>query len=81
MPADMYVASIPKEELQEWLDNRTTKAVFKVLESHRQGLQEMVLNGQTLSMESAERTQAVTALSLGKISSLNLILDIKIEGE
>lgn len=79
MPADMYVASIPKEELLEWLNHRTTKSVFKVLKSLRDEHQNMVLNGQTITMSSCESTALQTTMLLGRIAGLNSILEIVVE--
>lgn len=73
--------SIPKEHLQQWLNDPLTKQVFKVLSKVREQLQTALIDGQTLNTSSTETTAMNTALLLGKISGLNTILEITIDEE
>lgn len=79
MPADLYVAKIPKEQLLDWLGQSTTKAVFGCLREVKKGHEDMVLQGGTLNMSSPDETALLTARMLGRIEGLNTILEIVVE--
>ena len=73
--------SISKPQLMRWLNDPTTLAVMSVIRKARDTHSEALINGQTLSLGSAETTALQTAKIVGAISGMNLILEISVEGE
>lgn len=69
---------IPREQLRQWLQNPVTKEVLEALHQVRSHLQNSLLNGQTLILNSPEQTALQTTLLLGKLSGLNLILEMEL---
>ena len=73
------VDTIPKEHMQQWLGDPITKKVLQELNKVRTCHQELLLEGHTLNLESAEKTALQTARVLGIISGLNLLLEMTVE--
>lgn len=72
---------IPKEHLQEWLADPITKKVMDSLRKVRADHQSVLNDGGTLDITSTEKTALQTTLLLGKISGMNLFLEIEIGEE
>ena len=67
--------------MQQWLCDPITVKVMTLLRGVRSEHQEVLLNGGTLTVASAEQTALNTALLLGKISGLNMVLEIEVKGD
>jgi hypothetical protein len=68
---------ITNEQLKGWLTSPLTVKVFDILRRVRQDHQDALLQGQTLNAGSVEATALQTTLLLGKISGLNILLEIQ----
>jgi hypothetical protein len=72
---------IPKDHMAEWLSHPVTKKVFESLRKVRADHQSVLNDGGTLDTSSAEKTALQTALLLGKISGINVLIETVIEEE
>ena len=69
---------INKEDMSSWLADPVTVLVFDYLRGIRGDMQEQLTSGATLDRLSVERTAMETTLLLGKISGLNILLEMEL---
>ncbi len=68
-----------KEDFGQWLNSAATQQVFDKIREYRYSYVDALSSGQTLFHE-AGKTQVETARVLGILHGIDLILEIKYEG-
>lgn len=71
------VLEMTPEQLAEWKQQDSTKAVFRFLRLIREDLKEMLAAGSSLSLVSAEGTALATARLVGEVSGLDHLLELR----
>jgi len=75
------MTNIPKEMMSEWMLHPVTKKIFEQLRKIRSDHQTVLCDGGTLNTDSSDKTSLQTALLLGKISGMNILLEIDLSEE
>lgn len=71
------VVPISPEEMEEWLQNPTTRKVMQGLRLLREEYKEQMAGGQTLNLTSVEQTALWTCKMQGQIYGLDLMLGMR----
>lgn len=76
-PMQEIVVPIAPEEMEEWLQNPTTRKVLQGLRSLREEYKEQMAKGLTLNLTSVEQTALWTCKMQGQIYGLDLMLEMR----
>jgi hypothetical protein len=71
------VLEMTPEQLAEWKQQDSTKAVFRFLRLIREDLKELLAGAHSLDLQSVEATALQTARLVGEVSGLDHLLELR----